>query len=109
MRSPLGIEPDICFDRAEKTCREWGIDAFEELQEYEAEHGRMARHAARFATLLLTMDRQPALRWCAIKALSWQPRIFARLLASELGGGERARAEVGGTPGEWRSSIHETI
>ncbi len=37
MRSPLGIEPDICFDRAEKTCREWGIDAFEELQEYEAD------------------------------------------------------------------------
>ena len=35
LRSPLGIEPDICFDRAEKTCREWGIDAFEELQEDE--------------------------------------------------------------------------
>jgi len=56
------------------------------LHEYEAEHGRMARHAARFATLLLTMDRQPVLRWCAIKTLSWQPGLFARLLASHLDG-----------------------
>ena len=37
MRSPLGFEPDICFEGAEKTCREWGINAFEELQEDEAD------------------------------------------------------------------------
>ena len=37
MRSPLEFEPDICFDGAEKTCREWGIDAFEELQEEKAD------------------------------------------------------------------------
>ena len=37
MRSPLGFEPGIRFDRAEKTCREWGIDAFKELQEDEAD------------------------------------------------------------------------
>ena len=37
LRSPLGFEPGICFDGAEKACREWGIDAFEELQEDEAD------------------------------------------------------------------------
>ena len=37
LRSPLGFEPGICFDGAEKTCREWGVDAFEELQEDEAD------------------------------------------------------------------------
>ena len=35
--SPLGVEPGICFDGAEKTCRERGIDAFEELQEHEGD------------------------------------------------------------------------
>jgi hypothetical protein len=37
LRPPLGFEPCVCFDWAEKTCCEWGIDAFEELQEYEAD------------------------------------------------------------------------
>ena len=37
MRSPLGLEPGICLDRTEKACREWGVDAFEELQEDEAD------------------------------------------------------------------------
>ena len=37
MRSPLGFKPDICFEGAEKTCREWGIDAFEELEEEDAD------------------------------------------------------------------------
>ena len=27
LRSPLGFEPDICFEGAEKTSREWGINA----------------------------------------------------------------------------------
>jgi hypothetical protein len=36
LRSPLGFKPGICFDGAEKACREWRIDAFEELQEDEA-------------------------------------------------------------------------
>ncbi len=31
LRSPLGFEPFVSFDRAEKACREWGIDPFEEL------------------------------------------------------------------------------
>ena len=35
--SPLGFEPDICFDGAEKACGERGVDAFEELQEDEAD------------------------------------------------------------------------
>ena len=37
LRSPLGFEPCICFDGAEKACGERGIDAFEELQEDEAD------------------------------------------------------------------------
>jgi len=37
LRSPLGFEPGICFDGAEKACREWGVNAFEELQEDEAD------------------------------------------------------------------------
>ena len=37
MRSPLGFESGICLDRAEKACRERGIDTFEELQEDEAD------------------------------------------------------------------------
>jgi len=37
LRSPLGFEPSICLDGTEKTCHEWGIDAFEELQEDEAD------------------------------------------------------------------------
>ena len=37
LRSSLGFEPGICGDGAEKTCREWRIDAFEELQEDEAD------------------------------------------------------------------------
>ena len=37
LRSPLGFEPCICFDGAEKACGEWGIDPLEELQEDEAD------------------------------------------------------------------------
>ena len=37
MRSPLGFKPDICVEGAEKTCREWGKNAFEELQEEDAD------------------------------------------------------------------------
>jgi hypothetical protein len=37
LRSPLGFEPGICFDGVEKARREWGIGAFEELQEEEAD------------------------------------------------------------------------
>src|SRR5436190_12781407 len=37
LRSPLGFELGICFDGAEKACRERRVDAFEELQEHEAD------------------------------------------------------------------------
>src|SRR6266852_8471117 len=37
LRSPLGLESGICIDGAEKACRERRIDAFEELQEHEAD------------------------------------------------------------------------
>jgi hypothetical protein len=37
LRSPLGLEPGVCFDGAEKACGEWCIDTFEELQEDEAD------------------------------------------------------------------------
>ena len=35
--SLASFELGICFDGAEKACREWRIDAFEELQEDEAD------------------------------------------------------------------------
>ena len=35
--SPLGFKPGICFDGAEETCREWRVDAFEELEEDKAD------------------------------------------------------------------------
>jgi len=37
LRSPLGLESGICFDGAEKACREWRVDALEELEEDEAD------------------------------------------------------------------------
>jgi hypothetical protein len=37
LRSPLGLKPCVCFDGAEKACGEWRIDAFEEIQEDEAD------------------------------------------------------------------------
>ncbi len=37
MGPPLGFEPGVCFDGTEKACREWGVDAFEEFQEDEAD------------------------------------------------------------------------
>ncbi len=37
LRSPLRFEQGICFDGAEKACRERRIDAFEEFQEDEAD------------------------------------------------------------------------
>jgi len=33
----LGLKPCVCFDGAEKACGEWRVDAFEELQEDEAD------------------------------------------------------------------------
>jgi hypothetical protein len=36
LRPPLGLKPCVCFDGAEKTCGEWRVDTFEELQEDEA-------------------------------------------------------------------------
>ena len=37
MSSPFRLELSICLDRAEKACRERRVDAFEELQEHEAD------------------------------------------------------------------------
>jgi hypothetical protein len=37
LRPPLGFEAFIGFERAEEACCEWGIDAFEELQQDEAD------------------------------------------------------------------------
>jgi hypothetical protein len=37
LRSPLGLKPCVCFDGAEQACGERRVDAFEELQEDEAD------------------------------------------------------------------------
>jgi hypothetical protein len=36
LRSPLGLKSGVCFDGVEKACREWRVDAFEELKEDQA-------------------------------------------------------------------------
>jgi hypothetical protein len=38
LRSPLGFEPLVSFERAEEACHEWGIDPFEELQTRQIEY-----------------------------------------------------------------------
>ena len=32
----MGLKSRVCFDGAEKACGEWRVDAFEELEEDEA-------------------------------------------------------------------------
>ncbi len=52
-----------------------------DLRAYEEEHRRLARRPALMASLLLSFDRFRWLRWSAVRALAWEPAIFAKLLA----------------------------
>jgi menaquinone-9 beta-reductase len=52
---------------------------------YGAEHRRLMRRPALMADALLLIDRFPALRDRALRALSIRPNLFARLLAMHVG------------------------
>ncbi len=52
-----------------------------DLRSYQAEHSRLARRPTFFASLLLSLDRFPALRRCVFRMLAIEPTIFAKLLA----------------------------
>ena len=57
----------------------------EDLAHYQRSHRRLQRLPFVMAELMLTMDRHPALRRRALKALSRKPDLFSRLLAIHVG------------------------
>jgi hypothetical protein len=52
---------------------------------YQAEHRRLARRPAMMASLLLSLDRSPALRRRVLRGLAAEPAIFSKLLAMHVG------------------------
>jgi flavin-dependent dehydrogenase len=52
---------------------------------YQAEHRRLARRPAIMASLLLSLDRSPALRRRVLRGLAAEPAIFSKLLAMHVG------------------------
>lgn len=57
----------------------------EDLAEYQAAHRKIASFPRWMSRLMLTMDRSPVLRRRALRALSADPSLFARLLAIHTG------------------------
>jgi menaquinone-9 beta-reductase len=80
-------------------------DALEagDLRAYEEEHRRTLRRPALMARLLLLLDRSPAMRDRALRAMAANPSIFANLLAAHVAE-HRASALVWGgiVPLSWR-------
>jgi menaquinone-9 beta-reductase len=74
----------------------------EDLTEYEAAHRRLARRPALMGRLMLLMDGRPQLRERAIRALSVDARVFARLLAVHVGAKSQAHLAVTGAMLGWR-------
>ena len=56
-----------------------------QLAEYDAGHPAILRLPQLMSRVMLTMDRWPAWRACAMGTLSAQPKLFAHLLALHLG------------------------
>ena len=52
---------------------------------YQAEHRRLARRPSLMASLLLSLDRSPALRRRVLRGLASEPAIFSNLLAMHVG------------------------
>jgi menaquinone-9 beta-reductase len=59
---------------------------------YQAAHRRLARRPAFMASLMLSLDRFPWLRGPALRAMAFEPAIFARLLAVHVGSASPAPA-----------------
>jgi menaquinone-9 beta-reductase len=56
-----------------------------DLAEYQSAHRKIARRPRWMSQLMLAMDRSPLLRRRALRALSADPSLFARLLAIHIG------------------------
>jgi flavin-dependent dehydrogenase len=56
--------------------------AANDLSSYQAEHRRLARHAAITGKGLLLLDRFPSLRRMILWGLTFEPRILRRALAA---------------------------
>lgn len=52
-----------------------------DLRKYEVEHRHLVQRPAMMASLMLSLDRFPSLRRGALRALAFEPAIFAKLLA----------------------------
>jgi menaquinone-9 beta-reductase len=57
----------------------------EDLAAYQAEHRRILRRPMLMGDLMLSLDRCSWLRRPALRALAWEPAIFAKLLAVHVG------------------------
>jgi flavin-dependent dehydrogenase len=62
-----------------------GALAAGDLSLYAAEHRRIGRRPEFMADLMLLLDRQRGLRRRVLRAMSAQPRLFARMLAHHVG------------------------
>ena len=62
-------------------------DAVEQgnLARYQAAHGRISQRPRLMSTLLLSLDRRPALRRRVLRAFSAKPELFSRMLAAHVG------------------------
>jgi flavin-dependent dehydrogenase len=57
-----------------------------DLEQYQCEHRRLMRRPVMMETVLLLLDRLPAVRRAAMRILALEPPIFARLLSAHAGG-----------------------
>jgi flavin-dependent dehydrogenase len=73
-----------------------------DLEAYQAVHRRMARRPALMAELMLAFDRSPSLRHRALRAMSGDPDIFARMLAMHVGALAPRDFAIGGVTLGWR-------
>ena len=75
------------------------------LAYYEREHRRLAAQPRRMGHLLLFLDRHPAVRERAVRALAERPDLFSRMLAIHTGGTTPAAAFTAGAALAWRSLL----
>jgi menaquinone-9 beta-reductase len=76
--------------------------AANDLKQYETTHRRLTRRTSLMAKSLLALDAFPALRRRVMQAFESQPRVFARLLASHVGGGTDVGLLAAGARLGWR-------
>jgi menaquinone-9 beta-reductase len=75
------------------------------LAHYERDHRRLAAQPRLIGHLLLFLDRHPAVRERAVRALARRSDLFSRMLAIHTGNGTRASALTAGAALAWRSLL----